>query len=198
MVKQLQENRSIAHARKLMAAAGVDQLIFMTDGARAANPERVVKRLPKGAMVILRDYDHADRLALAKMLRRACRAAGCLFLVAGDARLARRVGADGLHLPEYMVGRSHAGIYGFPLVTAACHSRRALQKAAAAGADLALVSPVFATDSHPDAAVLGVQGFAKLVRGAPLPIAALGGVNHSTAKKLRGLNIAAIAAISAL
>lgn len=198
MVKRLQKNRSTKTARQLMAAAGVYQLIFMTDSARVADPEKVVKTLPQGSMVILRDYDHADRLALAQTLRRVCRAAGCLFLVAGDVRLARRVGADGLHLPEYMLRGRGANRHNFPIVTAACHSRRALQKAVDVGVDFALVSPVFPTCSHPGTASLGVQAFARLIRGAPVRVAALGGINLSTAKKLSNLNIAAIAAVSAL
>lgn len=196
MVKQLQKNRSTASARRLLAAAGVEQLIFMTDSARMPEPEAAVKRLPHGSIVILRDYDHAERLALALKLRRVCRAVGCLFLVAGDAALARCVGADGVHLPEYMLSDNRAAYRGFRRVTAACHSRAALRRASALDVDFALVSPVFTTGSHVGAAPLGVQGFARIIAGAQVPVAALGGINHQTAKKLRGLNIAAIAAIS--
>ena len=198
MVKRLQKNRSTASARRLLAAAGVDQMIFMTDNTRVPEPEAAVKRLPPGSIVILRDYEHAERLALAHKLRRVCRAAGCLFLVAGDSALARRVGADGVHLPEYMLNDHQASYRGFCMVTAACHSRAALRQASALGVDFALVSPVFTTGSHADAVPLGVQGFARIIAGAQVPVAALGGINHQTAKRLRGLNIAAIAAISAI
>jgi len=198
MVKRHQQNNTTSSARGLCAAAGVDQLIFLTDSKRMPDPAAAVKRLPPGSMVILRDYDSADRFALAFKLRRACRLARCWFLVAGDAQLARRVRADGLHLPEHMLGGRRADRHGFALVTAACHSRRALRLAACSGVDVALVSPVFATTSHPDATPLGTRGLSRLIRGAKIPVAALGGVNLQTAKSLRGQNITAVAAISAL
>lgn len=198
MVKRHQQNSATTSARKLCAAAGVEQLILLTDSQRMPDPVTAVKRLPPGSIVILRDYDHADRLALALKLRRACRRAACRFLVAGDARLARRVGADGLHLPEYMLSGRRTDRRGFHLVTAACHSRRALRLAVSAGVDLALVSPVFATASHPGVAALGTRGLSRLIGGAKIPVAALGGINQQTAKNLRGQNIKAIAAISAL
>lgn len=198
MVKRLQKNTSKVPARRLLAAAGVDQLIFMTDERRMPEPARAVRRLPSGSIVILRDYDHSERLALAHRLRRVCRIAKCQFLVAGDAALARRVGADGIHLPEYMLSQARINLRGFGVVTAACHSRVSVRRAEAAGVDFALVSPVFATASHAEESPLGVREFTRMIAGAKVPIAALGGVNHQTAKKLRGLNIAAIAAISAI
>ncbi len=198
MVKQHKKISSLASALRLQAAAGVDRLILVTDSERQLDPERVVKRLPAGSIVILRDYDHADRLALAKKIRSACRKAGCWFLVAGDASMARHVGADGLHLPEYMLNAGRVNRAGFHIITAACHSRRALRRAHTLGVDLALVSPVFATASDAEKTPLGVHGFSRLIACAQIPVAALGGVNQRTAKHLYGLKIAAIAAVSAL
>lgn len=198
MVKQHQKNSIKPSARRLCMAAGVDRLILLTDSKRQPDPVALIKRLPAGSVVIMRDYDHADRFALASKLRRTCRSADCRFLVAGDARLARRVRADGLHLPEYMLGGTPADRRGFRFVTAACHNKRALRRAAGAGVDLALVSPVFATASHPDAVPLGPCGLSRLISGAKVPVAALGGITHRTAKSLSGHNIDAIAVVSAL
>lgn len=197
MVKRHQNNSSMASALRLQVAAGVDRLILMTDAERLIDPVRAVKRLPPGSIVILRDYDHADRLMLAKKIHDACRTTGCWFLVAGDEGLARQVGADGLHLPEHMLSGGQVNRGGFHIITAACHSRRALRRAHNMGIDLALVSPVFTTASGAEKTPLGVHGLARLISGAQIPVAALGGINHRTAKRLRGLKIAAIAAISA-
>jgi len=198
MVKSLQKNSSKMSARRLLTAAGVDQLIFMTDGARVPEPAQVVRRLPRGSIVILRDYDHGDRSVFAHRMRRICRRAKCHFLVACDVALARRVGADGVHLPEHMLRHMQTDLSDFHIVTAACHSRAALRRAEAVGVDFALVSPVFPTGSHKGAVPLGIQGLRKIITGARVPIAALGGINRQTAKKLRGNKIAAIAAISAV
>jgi thiamine monophosphate synthase len=119
-----------------------------------------------------------------------------IFLVAGDAALARRVKADGVHLPQYQLRGGRPA--GLKIVTAACHTRAALARAAAVGVDLALVSPVFATRSHAGAPALGPHRFARLIRGAAVPVAALGGITPQTAKRLRPLNVAGVAAIDGL
>ena len=60
---------------------------------------------------------------------------------------------------------------------ASCHDEAELAHAAALGLDYAVVGPVKATASHPDAAPLGWERFAALVRfhierRRPLPYAA--------------------------
>lgn len=194
MVKSEITLRAEKAAAKMVAAMGGALPIFITHAGRVPEPEAVAMGLPKGSVVIVRDYDYADRLALARSLRDVTRAGKQMLLVAGDASLARAVNADGVHLPEHLLSRPPV-LTGFSLVTAACHSRAAMKRAAALGADLALVSPVFETRSHAGAPMLGLHRFARLVKDAPLPVAALGGVNAETAKKLRPLNIAAFAAI---
>lgn len=168
--------------------------IFITDARRAPDPLAVARGLPAGAIIICRDYAHPDRAGLAGALRLGTRQRGQYLLVAGDASLARQVEADGVHLPEYLLRRAPV-LDGFGLVSAACHSRAALQRAAAIGVDFALVSPVFPTVSHPGAAVLGVHRFARLIHKAPVPVVALGGMNERTVKQLRGLPLFGVAAI---
>lgn len=181
-------------------ARGLPPLWFMTDRARVADPVSVAGTLPRGAGVILRDYDAANRLELAMALAATCRQRGLLFLVAGDERLAAMAGADGLHLPEWQVGRLPAvrGRHPMWLVTAAAHGRTALRRAALAGADAAFVSPVFGTRSHPGAPHLGAVRFAALVRTTDMPVYALGGVDEETVSRLRPAGIAGVAAIGAV
>lgn len=175
-------------------------LILMTDQHRLKDPAAAIRRLPPGSAVIFRDYHHADRPALGAELRTAARAAQCLFLVAGDAVLARALAADGLHLPEQMASAPSPlpGAEHWPLITAAAHSGAALRQAAAKGAHAALLSPVFATGSHPDAESLGAGQFAALVRQAPLPVYALGGISDRNAAQLRGTGAIGLATISGL
>lgn len=174
-------------------------LILVTDRARLSDPVAALDRLRPGDAVLLRDYDAPGRTALAAILARQCRARRLRFLVAGDAQLARAVGADGIHLPEAMLARAPAirGTHPGFLITAAAHDAGALVAAARAGADAALLSPVFATASHPGAPFLGVVRFAALVRGAKLPVYALGGIAGATAARLSGTGAVGLAAIGA-
>lgn len=186
------------HAMNLRARAGVTCMILMTDSARLPEPEAIISKLPSGSIVIFRDYDRPDRGQYARQLREHAKACGHLFLVAGDVAFARSIGADGIHLPEYMVFQRRLNLFGFSYVTAACHSRRALCAAVKMGVDMALVSPVFATKSHPDAAPLGVHRLSRLMQGVDIPIAALGGINGRTAGQLKALGLSAVAGISGM
>ncbi len=181
-------------------------LFLLTDPDRLPDPRPYLHRLPRGAGVILRCYDDeagaAARRALAQDLRKDCHARGLHLLVAGDDRLATEIRADGIHLGEWRLGRSawkrgpiHAR-HG--LVTASCHGRAALARAAAVGVDAVLVAPVFATSSHPDARVLGHLQFAALVRQSRLPAYALGGIGPKNIGRLRSSKAAGIAGIGAI
>ena len=190
-----------AWALKRAAAprSALPALFLLTDTRRLPDPRPAVAALPPGAGVILRHYDVADREALARDLHALCRRKGLRLLVAGNVRLASRIGADGVHLPEHMAGSIvGARRIGLPLITVAAHSRAALHRAASSGADAALLSPVFATESHPAARCLGPVRFAALARVAELPVYALGGVNARTAQRLTGSHAAGLAAIDGL
>ena len=122
------------------------------------------------------------------------------MLIAADPALAARCGADGLHLPE---ARAHEVAHWRTchprwLITCAAHSERAILRAGRLGADAALLSPVFATRSHDDAAALGALRFRMLAQRATLPVYALGGIDAHTALRLGGANAAGLAAIGGL
>jgi len=117
----------------------------------------------------------ARRDALARKLVALAHAHGARVVVNGDADDARRVGADGVHWTAATLAQATSRPAGL-LVGASCHTRDELARAAAVGVDYAVVAPVFATPTHPDAAPLGWDGFARLVEGTRVPVYALGGL----------------------
>ena len=64
------------------------------------------------------------------------------------------------------------------LCAASCHDAAQLAHAQSLGLDFAVLSPVLSTLSHPEASVLGWDGFAELVQGSSLPVYALGGMQQ--------------------
>ena len=188
-------------AARLKRAAGgrLPALLLMTDEARLADPLPAARALPAGSGIILRHYRAPERAALARRLAAIARREGLVLLVGEDPALARRVGAHGVHLPERSIGRAGAVRWHRDwLITAAAHSPAALRSAASAGADAALLSPVFATASHPDVRALGLQRFAALAHASPLPVYALGGVDGTRARLLHGSGAVGIAGIGGL
>ena len=96
-------------------------------------------------------------------------------LVNGDADLALRSGADGVHFTAAQL-RDCLGRPACAWCSASCHSAAELQRAGELGFDFALLGPVLPTQSHPGAAALGWERFAAMVAGTTIPVFALGGL----------------------
>lgn len=96
-------------------------------------------------------------------------------LVNGDATVAKRAGADGVHLQGHQLMQLDVppptGIWA-----ASCHGARELERAAALGASFVVLSPVLPTASHPGEPGIGWEQFAVLIHDYPLPVYALGGM----------------------
>ena len=173
-------------------------LIFITDRKRQPHPEVVMSALPRGSAVLFRDYGLLNRKLLGKKLEALCRRKRLIFLVAGDGSLAHNLSANGIHLSEVHIRKVSYWRSKHPnwLITVAAHSEAALYKAARAGADAALVSPVFKTQSHPDAKPLGTSRLRRLVASCPIPVYALGGVNMKNQRLLGNIKLCGLAGIS--
>jgi thiamine-phosphate pyrophosphorylase len=175
-------------------------LFFLTDPLRTTNPALVMARLPAGTCVVYRAFGAANADAEGRRLLALARSRRLVFLVGADARLAARLAADGVHLPERLMRRGPVlrKVHPCWLITTAAHSRRALAAAAGLRFDAALVSPVFVSASPSAGEPLGAVRFRQWVRTARLPVIALGGVDAGTARRLIGSGAAGLAAIGGL
>lgn len=181
------------------AGHGLPRALAMTDTDRAPDPAGLLRGLPRGGALILRDKNPTRLAEAARRWVPMAKRAGHKVLIAGNPRLALAAGAGGVHLSEAELRRrpetNWVRLRPDWIVTASAHGAGALERAARAGADAVLLSPVFPTQSHPDAAALGVRRFAALARARPIAVYALGGVNHSNMRRLRGTACAGIAGI---
>jgi thiamine-phosphate pyrophosphorylase len=173
-------------------APRIPRLWLLSDPVRLPDPMAAAARLPRGSAVVARGVPAPALPGLARL----CRQRGLHLLVAGDGRAALRLGV-GLHLPE----RPTPGLLAFllarrpgALLSLAVHGRRGLARGRRLRADAALVSPIFATRSHPGARPLGPHAWAFLARHAGRPAVALGGVDRRSARRVPGL-AAGVAAI---
>jgi len=118
----------------------------------------------------------AELQRLAAQVVRLAHAHGARVLVNCDVALARKVGADGVHLKAAQL----MALSARPDVEwcgASAHNAAELAHAAELGLDFAVLSPVKPTLSHPDARPLGWENFAAPAAGLPLPVYALGGLS---------------------
>jgi thiamine-phosphate pyrophosphorylase len=96
--------------------------------------------------------------------------------------VARLPGVDGLHLPGKWHAEQVARAHVLCAVSVGCHSVGEVAVARVAGADIALLSPIFRTESHPDARPLGLEALREARAAAKrMPVFALGGVNAENA-----------------
>lgn len=101
-------------------------------------------------------------------------------LINGDFELARKIGADGVHLTSaQLMTLSSRPDPGYGLCGASCHNAEELFAAEQLGLDFAVLGPVQPTLSHPGLSPLGWRRFATLIRGYPLPVYALGGLHQA-------------------
>ena len=162
---------------------------LISDARNDAALEKILARLPRGSGLIFRHYhlDATERRRRFTALSRVARRYGHLVVLSGDARQARRWGADGAYGPPGSLAKGPAILR---LVTA--HSLREIAEARRARADAILLSPVYATRSHPGAAPLGPVRFRLLAMRAAAPVIALGGMSAARARALRWKKWAAI------
>ncbi len=171
-------------------------LFYLTDPARTPDPAASAERLPAGSGVIYRHFGADNRECTARTLSQIASDNGLFLLVSADPELAQTVKAHGVHWPEARLSEAQNWRDVFALNTASAHSARAIQRAAEAGIDAALVSPVFASKSASAGTPLGATRFRTLVQNANLPIYGLGGINADTAGKIA--NFAGLAAIEGI
>ena len=167
---------------------------LMTDPRFGDDLLPAIRRLPFRSGVIFRHYQLATdaRLALFRQVQRICRQRGHLLLLAGDERTARAWHADGYHMREHRRQSKRS------IQSAAIHDRTELAHALRIGVDLAIISPMFATASHPDSRPLGRMSFMLLAKQASgIAVIALGGLTARKAATLHKRIVHGWAAIDA-
>ena len=168
-------------------------LWLLSDERNDAKIEAALARLPRGSGFIFRHYHLAptERLARFENLSELARKRDHRVILADTPVLAKKWRADGVYGPASRMPRDNSLL---KLVTA--HDWKEIVAAERAGADAILLSPVFATASHPGAKTLGAVRFRLLARKTNIPVIALGGMTAATAKRLDWPRWAAIDGLS--
>jgi len=128
-----------------------------------------------GGAVLFRDKDlpEEQRMRRAAALRVETARVNVPLLVHGDAELAHKVGADGVHYSANSTTWKRSKL----LKGASCHDAMELQRAVHAGLDYVTLSPVHSSPGKGTA--LGWERFSELTQPLALPVFALGGLGPS-------------------
>ena len=168
-------------------------LWLLSDERNDAALEGALRRLPRGSGFVYRHY-HLEQQARQKrfaQLRELARRSDHRVVLAGSPVLARKWLADGVYGPAGAMPRD-----GSLLKIVTAHSWPEIVAAERAEADAIMLSPVFPTASHTGGSTLGAVRFRLLARKTDIPVIALGGMTHETAKRLNWGRWAAIDGLS--
>jgi 8-oxo-dGTP diphosphatase len=138
------------------------------------------------------DCSPDQRVALARRVNAIAAPADARVLLVGSVLEARRAGLTGVHSSAEELQRLR-GRPPVKLWLCSCHDEGDLARAIELGADAAVVSPVLRSAAHPDRAVLGWAGLARLSARATLPLYAQGGLEAAHLAAARGAGAIGIA-----
>jgi len=181
-----------------------------TDDRIALVVETVGRALAPGLFAVqLRDKSRprASLEAFAERLREVTARCGTALVINGDARLAKAVGADGVHLGglagTVLEARRIVGEAAW--ISVAAHDDADVEAGRDAGADAILVSPIFATPGKGAPRGVAALRAAKAVVGdvragslSRVAIHALGGVEPASARQCREAGADGVAVVRAL
>lgn len=133
------------------------------------------------AAIQLREKDLGDTelIQLTRPIAELCRDYEAKLFINTSTRVAREVGAAGVHLPANAesVKTVKTQIDENFYVGCSVHSLDAAQKREAEGADFVTYSPIYPTASKPGyGPVVGVERLAEMAESVKLPVFALGGI----------------------
>lgn len=146
-------------------------------------------------------YSDQERVEAGRGIGRLCRRHGVSFLVNDDPELARRLGADGVHVgrddpsprtaramlgPETIIGVT---VYGTP------GEEEAAERA---GADYLAIGTFFPSPTKPEKVPLPLTVLDEVVARSRRPVFAIGGITAERARVLAEHGVAGVAVVSAI
>lgn len=167
---------------RVLAALALPTVYAITcadDVGDATFVERAHRALAGGVRLIqVREpgHDRPSRDMLVRQLIALAAGRNARILVNGTADDARRLGCAGVHWTARALNAASSRPRDI-VVAASCHTHADVMHASTLDVDFAVLGPVMATPTHPDARPLGWEGFATAIAGTRVPVFALGGLS---------------------
>jgi len=143
-----------------------------------------------------REEAAADAARVARM----CGAAGAALVINDRVPLVLSGCGDGVHLGQgdMPVGEARRLLGAGKIIGCSAHCIEEARRAEAEGADYLGVGAVFPTATKPDAALVGLEGLARICRGVRIPVIAVGGIGRGNLGEVFASGAAGIAVASAV
>ncbi len=166
-------------------------------------PRQVELALQGGTTMVQFREKHlqgAEKEALARELLALCRSHGVPLIINDDVELAKKVGADGVHVGQSDLAAQEARRILGPQAIIGVTARTVEQARAAqaAGADYLGSGAVFGTSSKSDARPLSREELRAICAAVTIPVVAIGGIHAGNVLALCGCGQAGVAVIGGI
>ncbi len=149
----------------------------------------------------MKDADEAEIEDMARRILPECRRHGAVFIIDDHVELAKRVGADGVHLGknDMPVNEARRILGGDFIIGGTANTFEDVQRLASQGADYIGCGPFrFTTTKKNLAPMLGADGYKRIVaqmkeHGISLPIVAIGGITNDDIPQIMATGVTGIA-----
>lgn len=143
---------------------------------------------------------HELCLAEGDQLKNLCRSYGAVFIINDDARLARELDADGVHLgqDDGSVGAARELLGPGKIIGKSTHTLDEALQAELEGADYIGFGAMYPTDSKAVTHIPGISGLAAIRDRIKIPVVAIGGITTSNACRVIDAGADALAVISSV
>jgi len=166
-----------------MTAPGCQLYLISPLEVGGAFPDRLSRALEAGPVAAfqlrVKDVGEHEAARLAEPLQRICADAGCAFIVNDSVALAKRLGADGVHLGQHdgEVGEARERLGREAQIGVTCHASRHLaMEAGEAGADYVAFGAFFPSPTKPSEHRAEPELLAWWSTLFELPCVAIGGI----------------------
>jgi 8-oxo-dGTP diphosphatase len=188
----------LASNHRVLRALALPPLCIVTNATECAGISAFLERLPRlfadGVRLISVCEPRLapdQRIAFARRVAAMAQPYGAQVLLAGSCLEARRAGVAGVHSIARDVRRLSARP-PVDLWIASCHDDADVQRAAALGADAAILSPILPCGNNPHLAPIGWDGLARMAQAAPMPVYARGGMTPQMLGRARQCGAAGV------
>ena len=147
-----------------------------------------------------KNLSNEEFISIAKEVKKVCQNYHIPFIINDNLEVALAINSDGIHIGQNDIPASivRKQIGPNKILGVSVHNLKEAFQAKIDGADYVGVGAIFSTETKNDATNVTLDSLKKICDNIDLPVVAIGGINLDNISKLKNINIACIAVVSAI
>ncbi|WP_279160839.1 thiamine phosphate synthase [Thomasclavelia cocleata] len=147
-----------------------------------------------------KNLSNEEFISIAKDVKKVCQKYHIPLIINDNLEVALAINSDGIHIGQNDIPASivRKQIGPDKILGVSVHNLKEAFQAKIDGADYVGVGAIFSTETKNDATNVTLDSLKKICDNIDLPVVAIGGINLDNISKLKDINIAGIAVVSAI